>query len=101
MSNYVTRCPYCGSEDIIAGPFEMYCQDCGESWPNIESWFGEDKVKTGGDRGNEFTKKATKAITDALTIAGRDHTTTRTGLGGIIIFKGGKLITEIVKHMIF
>lgn len=35
---HLERCPYCGSLNVIAGPFEMYCLDCDESWTN-ESFF--------------------------------------------------------------
>ena len=101
MSSYITRCPYCGSTDVVAGPYEMYCQDCGESWPNEESWPDEEDDENEEGRGKDFAKKAARAVSTASKIARKSRTITRVGLGGLVTFKGGKLISEIVKHMIF
>lgn len=97
MSSYITRCPYCGSTDVVAGPYEWYCQDCGESWPNEESWPDGEEDENEEDRGKDLSNKIISEISKIT----REGPIVRVGLGRLVTFKGGKLISEIVKHMIF
>ena len=87
----IHRCPYCGSSDVYTGPFETYCADCGESWPNeFEDDDSDDEQEfiNNGNSAMKFVRslKRYRPVIDAV-------------LGGSPLVQGKKFIAECAKHI--
>ena len=88
MSNHkknhsgIIRCPYCGSTNVIAGPFELYCLDCEESFN-----FGE------------TLRKATSFLSKNAVKVGKVVSKLGGSLGDFVSSSGGKTLLDILSRI--